>query len=92
MGLMLRNHEKFSVAAHRGRAISSPDREAIHSVLIPIGRISRAPHVHGVDFFDPPVARSQWDHETLDEAPRDVERVEALFREFRAVSRQPCPR
>lgn len=54
-------------------------RDAIHSVLNPIGKMTCAIHVYGGDFFAPPEPRSAWDHETLAEQPWDVERVKALF-------------
>lgn len=57
------------------------DREAIHSVLNPIGKMTCAIHVYGGDFFHPPEPRSQWDHETLDERPWNVDKVKLLFRE-----------
>lgn len=77
------------IEATRARSLGAGDtvvldRDAIHSVLNPIGRMSCALHVYGGDFFAPPVARSQWDPETLDERPWDVERVKALFRESEA--------
>jgi len=57
------------------------DREAIHSVLNPIGKMTCAIHVYGGDFFHPTEPRSQWDHETLAERPWDVDKVKLLFRE-----------
>ena len=32
-------------------------------------------------FFDPPVPRSQWDHETLVEQPWDMNNTRATFRD-----------
>lgn len=64
--------------------VATLDRDAIHSVLNPIGKQTCAIHVYGGDFFAPPQPRSQWDHETLAEQPWDVERVKALFREAEA--------
>ncbi len=55
------------------------DRDIIHSVLNPIGKMTCAVHVYGGDFFAPQQPRSQWDHETLAEQPWDVERVKSLF-------------
>ncbi len=57
------------------------DREAIHSVLNPIDKMTCAIHVYGGDFFHPTEPRSQWDHETLAEQPWDVDKVKLLFRE-----------
>lgn len=59
--------------------ITMLEREAIHSVLNPIAKMSCAIHVYGGDFFAPPVQRSMWDHETLVEQPWDVERVKTVF-------------
>lgn len=56
------------------------DREAIHSVSNPIGKMTCAIHVYGGNFFHPAEPRSQWDHETLTEQPWDVDRVKFLFR------------
>ena len=59
--------------------ITTLERDAIHSVLNPIGKMTCAIHVYGGDFFAPPRQRSMWDHETLVERPWDVERVKAVF-------------
>lgn len=59
--------------------ITTLERDAIHSVLNPIGKMSCAIHVYGGDFFAPPEPRSMWDHETLVEQGWDVERVKAVF-------------
>ncbi len=61
--------------------------EIIHSVLNPIGKMTRAIHVYGGDFFDPPKQRSQWDHETLEEQPWDVEKTRRTFAEAEARAR-----
>ena len=53
----------------------------IHSVLNPIGKMTRAIHVYGGDFFDPIEPRSEWDHETLTERSWDVERAKLRFAE-----------
>src|SRR3546814_14021890 len=42
---------------------------AIHSVTNPLDRLTGALHVYGGDFFGTP--RSEWDEETLEEAPSD---------------------
>lgn len=55
------------------------ERDAIHSVLNPIAKMTCAIHVYGGDFFAPPEPRSMWDHETLAECPWDVERVKEAF-------------
>ena len=56
-------------------------RDIIHSVANPITKLSSAIHVYGGDFFEPPTPRSQWDHETLVEAPWDMNHTRAVFRE-----------
>jgi predicted metal-dependent enzyme (double-stranded beta helix superfamily) len=53
----------------------------IHSVSNPLGKYSAAIHVYGGDFFEPDEPRSEWDHETLQERPWDVETTRATFRE-----------
>ena len=61
--------------------VTTLDRDVIHSVLNPLGKMTCAIHVYGGDFFDPVEPRSAWDHETLIEQPWDVDKVKALFRE-----------
>jgi predicted metal-dependent enzyme (double-stranded beta helix superfamily) len=53
----------------------------IHSVLNPIGKMTTAIHVYGGDFFEPDEPRSEWDHETLEEEPWDIDRVKLLFQQ-----------
>ncbi|WP_317929800.1 hypothetical protein [Halioxenophilus sp. WMMB6] len=53
----------------------------IHSVLNPIGKMTRAIHVYGGDFFQPHSPRSEWEHETLTERSWNMERVKQLFAE-----------
>ena len=45
--------------------------EAIHSVTNPIGRLTGAIHIYGGDFFAP--GRSEWDAESLQERPWDLD-------------------
>ena len=52
--------------------------DAIHSVTNPIGRLTGAIHIYGGDFFAP--GRSEWDSETLEERPFDIEAARATFR------------
>jgi predicted metal-dependent enzyme (double-stranded beta helix superfamily) len=59
-------------------------RDIIHSVVNPIGKLTRAIHVYGGDFFAPPEPRSEWDHETLLERPWDMDDTRRLFREAEA--------
>lgn len=53
----------------------------IHSVLNPIEKMTTAIHVYGGDFFNPVEPRSQWDHETLNESPYDIEKVKTQFKD-----------
>jgi len=59
-------------------------RDIIHSVTNPIGKMTRAIHVYGGDFFAPPQPRSEWDHETLIERPWDIDDTRRLFVEAEA--------
>jgi len=61
--------------------VATLGENVIHSVLNPIAKMSCAIHVYGGDFFDPPVPRSEWDHETLVERPWNIDRVQTLFHE-----------
>jgi predicted metal-dependent enzyme (double-stranded beta helix superfamily) len=54
-------------------------RQVIHAVANPLRRYTGAIHVYGGDFFATP--RSEWDPETRQERPYDVERARATFRE-----------
>lgn len=51
--------------------------DAIHSVTNPIGRLTGAIHIYGGDFFAP--GRSEWDAETLQERPWDLEAARGEF-------------
>ncbi len=64
--------------------VATLGRNIIHSVANPIAKLTSAIHVYGGDFFDPPEARSQWDHETLAEQPWDMEQTRAVFRQAEA--------
>jgi predicted metal-dependent enzyme (double-stranded beta helix superfamily) len=55
---------------------------AIHSVVNPIPRFTGAIHIYGGDFFAVP--RSQWDAETLQEHPFDLQAAQRSFREANA--------
>jgi predicted metal-dependent enzyme (double-stranded beta helix superfamily) len=57
--------------------------EAIHSVINPIPRLTGAIHIYGGDYFAP--GRSEWDAETLEERPFDLDRARVEF--ARAVKR-----
>jgi len=56
--------------------------EAIHSVANSRQEYAVAVHVYGGDFFS--VERSEWDLETYEERPRDLERTQQLFDEANA--------
>jgi len=49
----------------------------IHAVANPLRVFTGAIHIYGGDFFGTP--RSEWDRETLQEQPFDVERARKLF-------------
>jgi predicted metal-dependent enzyme (double-stranded beta helix superfamily) len=69
--------------------VATLGRDIIHSVLNPIEKMTCAIHVYGGDFYAPPEPRSEWDHETLQERPWDIENSRRIFREaegrFRAT-------
>jgi predicted metal-dependent enzyme (double-stranded beta helix superfamily) len=71
------------------RDVAALGRDIIHSVVNPIGKVTRAIHVYGGDFFAPPRPRSEWDHETLVERPWDLEHSRRLFADAEARSRAP---
>jgi predicted metal-dependent enzyme (double-stranded beta helix superfamily) len=56
-------------------------RDVIHSVVNPLGKMTRAIHVYGGDFFEPTQPRSEWDPETLIERPWDMDDTRRLFAE-----------
>ncbi len=51
----------------------------IHAVTNPLDRITAAIHVYGGDFFAVP--RSEWDPQTLEERPFDIEHAKQVFAE-----------
>jgi len=55
--------------------------DIIHSVANPIRKLTPAIHVYGGDFFNPPMPRSQLDHETLLEEPWDMNNTHKVFRQ-----------
>jgi predicted metal-dependent enzyme (double-stranded beta helix superfamily) len=71
--------------------VASLRPDGIHSVTNPIGKMTRAIHVYGGDFFAPVRPRSEWDHETLVERPWDLDDARRLFAaaeaRFRATQR-----
>jgi len=64
-------------------------RDIIHSVVNPIGKVTRAIHVYGGDFFVPPRPRSEWDPETLVERSWNLGDSKRLFLQAEARSRIP---
>ena len=73
-----------TLEAAGAEALSTKDaaplgKDIVHSVPNPIEKITAALHVYGGDFFAP--GRSEWDPETLEERPFDVESARRMFRE-----------
>ena len=64
--------------------VATLGQNIIHSVLNPIAKMTCALHVYGGDFFAPDEPRSEWDHETLQEQPWDIDRVRTLFAQAEA--------
>ena len=62
--------------------------DIIHSVTNPIRRLTGAIHVYGGDFFETP--RSEWDPESLLEAPYDVSKTIRLFEEANDLYAAPA--
>jgi predicted metal-dependent enzyme (double-stranded beta helix superfamily) len=60
----------------------------IHSVSNPLDKITSAIHVYGGDFFETP--RSEWDPETFEEHPYDVEHAMRVFEESNRHLREPA--
>jgi predicted metal-dependent enzyme (double-stranded beta helix superfamily) len=77
-----RTSEGIDAASARSlgaRDVAVLGRNIIHSVVNPIGGMTRALHVYGGDFFAPPAPRSEWDPETLLERPWDLEDTRRRF-------------
>ena len=74
-------HEHWSNCAQA--AIADYVGDIIHTVTNPLDRLTGAIHVYGGDFFATP--RSEWDPETLVEAPFDVQTTMRLFEEANAA-------
>lgn len=60
----------------------------IHSVTNPLREFTGAIHIYGGDFFGTP--RSDWDPQTLQERPYDMERARGVFAEANARWRAEC--
>lgn len=70
------------IEAAGAKALSARDThvfgaDVIHSVINPTSRVTGAIHVYGGDFFG--VERSEWDPESLQERPFDMEKVLRKF-------------
>ena len=57
-------------------------KDIVHSVTNPIERLTGAIQIYGGDFFE--AKRSEWDPETLIEAPYNLEKNMRLFKEANA--------
>jgi predicted metal-dependent enzyme (double-stranded beta helix superfamily) len=82
-----------SIEAAGARTLGTGDvaplgTDIIHSVVNPLGKMTRALHVYGGDFFAPRTPRSEWDHETLVERPWDMDDTRQLFAEADARARR----
>lgn len=64
--------------------VTTLGRDVIHSVLNPLGKMTCAFHVYGGDFLGDSERRSQWDHETLEERPWNLDEVKRRFRQAEA--------
>lgn len=62
----------------------------IHAVANPLRAFTGAIHIYGGDFFGTP--RSDWDPETLQERPFDVERGRKVFADANARWQAECAR
>ncbi len=72
---------------HGSKALTAGDTIAlghsiIHSVTNPLDQFTAALHVYGGDFFAQP--RSEWDPQTFEEHPYDIEHTRQVFREANA--------
>jgi predicted metal-dependent enzyme (double-stranded beta helix superfamily) len=56
----------------------------IHAVANPLRQFTGAIHIYGGDFFGTP--RSEWDPDTLEERPYDIERAKKVFADANASS------
>lgn len=81
------NEDGGTIEAAGARSLGEKDsaplgRDIIHSVTNPVSRLTGAIHVYGADFFN--ADRKEWDPETLQEGPYDVEKNMKLFEEGNA--------
>ena len=61
-------------------------KDVIHSVHNPLNKLTVALHVYGGDFFA--AERSEWDPETLQEQPFDIEHTRQVFEESNKALRE----
>ncbi len=67
---------------HGGKTLDTGDTiplgdSIIHSVSNPLGCMTGAIHIYGGDFFDTP--RSEWDPDSFEEKPYDIEHTLRVF-------------
>jgi predicted metal-dependent enzyme (double-stranded beta helix superfamily) len=72
------------LVAHGGKTLNPKEtiplgEAVIHAVTNPLDRITAAIHVYGGDFFAVP--RSEWDPQTFEERPFDIEHAKEIFAE-----------
>ncbi len=75
---------KEGLAQHGSKRLNAKDaielgETVIHAVTNPLAQLTGAIHVYGGDFFAMP--RSEWDPETFEESPYDVEHALQAFEE-----------
>jgi predicted metal-dependent enzyme (double-stranded beta helix superfamily) len=63
-------------------------KSVIHSVANPLRAFTSAIHIYGGDFFATP--RSDWDPDTMEERPYDVERLKRVIAEANERWRAHC--
>jgi len=65
-------------------------KSVIHAVANPLRALTGAIHIYGGDFFGAP--RSEWDPDTLQERPFDMERGRKVFADANTRWRAECAR
>lgn len=81
--IFYRRHE-HGLTRHGTKELNTKDAiplgaAIIHAVTNPLDQITGAIHIYGGDFFATP--RSEWDPDTLEERPYDVEQTMRAFEE-----------
>ena len=71
--------EVASMKELRSKDAAPLGKPVIHAVTNPLDKITAAIHVYGGDFFGTP--RSEWDPESLQEHPYDMEHTRRVFEE-----------